>query len=520
MAYFKRCAAVVLCVALYIGAVSCTSVENGDDSFEAETSVFSSLAESVSIGDASSSSSIDEDGSSAASVDESSISMETEDATNDASSEDVPSSEEPSMEAPPSSEPDSSIVDDVSSAESTETSVDAPENSSEEEVITGDFDLVGPNLKLTKAWSKSGMELYNTDFRLSDALVQKFAARFSSFSHAQSVVLISMDTDMVFCYSKDTKIATASSIKGPMALFTYRCIDNGDLSWDTVLTYKPYHFQKDSTGLVQHSPFGTEFTMKTLMDYMVRISDNQAYLMIKERVGAENFEKMIAALGGTRVVPKGSNWGNITGLEMARVWREIYYYSKSCDSGAELLDRFMHAQYNYIWRAIPQYEAAHKSGWSGKAFNDAGIVYADGHEYVIAVLMGRNGVKDSSSQFQFNFVTQLLAELMVEYNAYLDGGGTDAPAADESTGGLDSSAEESVYVEDSSESADSIEISENGDSSDASESTDSADVAESSESADSEDSDASSESTDSADIAESSESTESAHSADSAESLE
>lgn len=465
MAYFKRCAAVLLCVALYLSAVSCTSVENGDESSAADTSVFSSSADNASSVDTSSSSSADTDGSSAASLDESSISDESVDFSSNAPSEDAPSSEEPSAEEPSSEDPTSSGPD--SSAESTEAPVDDPEDSSTEEVITGDFDLVGPNLKLDRAWSNGGMELYNTDFRLSDALVQKFASRFASFSHAQSVVLISMDTDMVFCYSKDTKIATASSIKGPMALFTYRCIDNGDLSWDTVLTYKPYHFQKDSTGLVQNSPFGTEFTLKTLMDYMVRISDNQAYLMIKERVGAENFEKMIAALGGTRVIPQGSNWGNITGLEMARVWREIYYYSKSCDSGAELLDRFMHAQYNYIWRAIPQYEAAHKSGWSGKAFNDAGIVYADGHEYVIAVLMGRDGVKDSSSQFQFNFVTQLLAELMVEYNAYLDGGGTDAPAFDESAG------EESVQVESSSEDPEN---------STAPESADSADIAESNES--------------------------------------
>jgi len=266
------------------------------------------------------------------------------------------------------------------------------------------------------------MELYNTEFRMSAELEKKLAAQFSSFSNPQSVALIELDTNMAFFFDKDQKIATASSIKGPMALYAYKCIDDGVIGWDTVKTYQAWHYQANSTGWVQNSPFGTGFNVKTLMDYMIRISDNQAYLMIKELVGVENFESMMSALGSSRIIPQGSNWGYITAFEMAAVWREIYYYSLSSESGAELFDRFMHAQYNYIWRAIPQYEAAHKSGWSGKAFNDAGVVFADGHQYVLVGLMGRSGIEDQRSQYQFTAVARLLAELMVEYNAYLDEG--------------------------------------------------------------------------------------------------
>lgn len=372
MAYIKRFTALFLSIAIYFGAVACTNSDN-DASVTDESSVDTDVVSSV-----------DE------SVDETSESSDEASVSSDESDEDFSS-------------------EDISS-----------EDSSEEEIINR-FTVLSPQVDFNKVWEDGKMEMYNTDFRMSDELYQKFAAQFSSFSNAQSVALIELDTNMAFCYSKDTKIGTASAIKAPLGLFVYKCVDDGIINWDTVKTYQWWHFQENSTGWVKFTDYGTPFTVKTLVDYMIRISDNQAYLMLKELVGPEEFEQMMAELGSTRIIPKGGNWGDITAWEMASAWREIYYYSQYNENGAELLDRFMHAQYNYIWQAIPQYEAAHKSGWSGRAFNDAGIVYADGHEYVLVVLLARSGLKDERSHYQFNRVTQLLAELMVEYNAYLDG---------------------------------------------------------------------------------------------------
>lgn len=280
------------------------------------------------------------------------------------------------------------------------------------------FVIYAPDIEYGLEWESDGLELYNTEFRMSEALAKKFKNQINSFANAQSIMLIELDTNMAFAYSKDTKIATASSIKGPVGLYVNKCIDAGLITWDTYKTYQPRHFQEHSTGQVQNFSYGTAFSVETLMDYMIRISDNQAYLMLKELVGAKNFNYMMETLGCSQIIPDGSNWGYITAEEMASAWREIYYYSLTCESGAGLFDRYMHAAYNYIWRSIPQYEAAHKSGWSGKAFNDAGVVFADGHEYVLVVLCGRSGVDDPRSQIQFTAITKLLAELMVEYNAY------------------------------------------------------------------------------------------------------
>lgn len=313
-----------------------------------------------------------------------------------------------------------------SDSEETSEIISSSDEISEEEIdpaLADTFVIYGPEISYDLTWESDGLELYNTEFRMSEELVNKFKRQIGAFANAQSIMLIELDTNMTFAYSKDTKIATASSIKGPVGLYVNKCIDAGIISWDTYKTYQPRHFQANSTGNIKFSPYGTSFNVKTLMDYMIRISDNQAYLMLKELVGASNFNYMMKTLGCSEIIAPGSNWGYITAKEMAAAWREIYYYSLESESGAGLFDRYMHAQYNYIWRAIPQYEAAHKSGWSGKAFNDAGVVFADGHEYVLVVLCGRSGVEDPRSQYQFTQVTRLLAELMVEYNAYKEENG-------------------------------------------------------------------------------------------------
>ncbi len=314
-------------------------------------------------------------------------------------------------------------------------SEDSTDNSSEE-VSSVDTDsseegvdkafvnkVLSPTLKEDLVWTYANMQMFNaSDFKMSDDLAERFKTNFERYPLKQSVMLIELETGMSFAYKQNTKIGTASSIKGPFALYAYKCLESGMISWDTAITYQERHFQEASTGKVQTYPFGTQFSLKTLMDYMVRISDNQAYLMIKSTLGRSGFENMMAQLGCTEIIPSGGNWGYITAKEMASAWREIYYYSLYNENGAELFDRFMHAQYNYIWRTIPQYEAAHKSGWSGKAFNDAGVVFADGHEYVLVVLVERNGVFDDNAKYQFQRTTKLLAELMVEYNYYLENG--------------------------------------------------------------------------------------------------
>ncbi len=420
----KRKICIFVIISLLLSFVSCDSENNNEKTNSAyEESEVILTFESTEIED-SADVVIDESDeySLTTSFDDSDIHEESVEHSCCDSIDDCNSSEESGLESEEySCEQESSDDEQLSDLNASSDDEESGEESSEDQIdplLAQSFVIYGPEISYNLSWESDGLELYNTEFRMSDELAQKFKTQINSFANAQSIMLIELDTNMTFAYSKDTKIATASSIKGPVGLYVNKCIDAGIISWDTYKSYQPRHFQANSTGKVQNYSYGTSFSVETLMDYMIRISDNQAYLMLKELVGASNFNYMMKTLGCSEIIAPGSNWGYITAKEMAAAWREIYYYSLEGESGAKLFDRYMHAQYNYIWRSIPQYEAAHKSGWSGKAFNDAGVVFADGHEYVLVVLCGRSGVKDPRSQYQFTAITKLLAELMVEYNTY------------------------------------------------------------------------------------------------------
>ncbi len=418
---YKKLSAVILAACFVFSAFACDSTDDKDESSK-DSEVMSStqVTQSSEEDEESFASDAQSDNQSGLVSEDDAESAESEDESMELSeSAEESLLSEDSAEANSSNEETSEENIGQSSEDTSEESNSSEETSEEiDPLLEQTFVVYGPEISYDLSWESDGLELYNTEFRMSDTLAQKFKNQINSFANAQSIMLIELDTNMTFAYSKDTKIATASSIKGPVGLYVNKCIDAGVISWDTYKSYQPWHFQANSTGTVQNYAYGTAFSVETLMDYMIRISDNQAYLMLKELVGASNFNYMMKTLGCSEIIAPGSNWGYITAKEMAAAWREIYYYSLESESGAGLFDRYMHAQYNYIWRAIPQYEAAHKSGWSGKAFNDAGVVFADGHEYVLVVLCGRSGVKDPRSQYQFTEITKLLAELMVEYNAY------------------------------------------------------------------------------------------------------
>ncbi len=451
MLTYKRLLAGLIAVFLLLGTLACSVGQgndiSGDESVSEESFSVEPSSDIESITSAESIDSTSADNTESESSESKELSESTEISTDSSDDKSVESSEELS-----SSEPTDST--DIS-VESADDSSESAEDSYEKKLAASFVQYADP-VSYTLSWENNGLELYNTDFRMSEELEEKLKRRLSSFSNAQSVMLIELDTNMAFAFSKDTKIATASAIKGPMALYVNKCVDAGIITWDSTLAYQKRHFQEHSTGVIQKYDFGTKFRASRLIDFMISISDNQAYLMLKEMVKGSNFNKMMATLGCSQIIPNGANWGYITAAEMAAAWREIYYYSLETQSGAKLFDRFMKALYNYIYSAIPQYESAHKSGWSSKAFNDAGVVFADGHEYVLVVLCGRSSIEDQRSQAHFTAVTKLLAELMVEYNAYLDGESgsesaeTSTEISDESANSESSEAETSSEIEESS----------------------------------------------------------------------
>ena len=160
----------------------------------------------------------------------------------------------------------------------------------------------------------------------------------------------------------------------------------GLLSFDEPLLVTPYYASFDLGTL----PIGVcqTLTIGEALGYMMSISDNVSAVLLQDRVGAANINRSMAALGltTTRLL---SDDLPATASDMALLM-EMIARGQAVDAGAsqEMLNLLTSEELDNGLRAgVPEGTlVAHKTGNWTNATNDAGIVYAPGDTYVIAVL--------------------------------------------------------------------------------------------------------------------------------------
>ncbi len=271
-------------------------------------------------------------------------------------------------------------------------------------------------------YQNNGIYLYNTDFRMSSELEEEFLKLFSSFENAQSITVREMNTEFVFAYQPNKRIACASAIKAPFSLFVAKCVEQGLVSWSEKLVYEEKYDYFEGSGVIQSNyDYGTKFSVKRLYELMLYVSDNIAYLMLKDRFGgASKFNDAVNAIGCKDIIDWG-NWGNLTSYEMALVWREIYHYTQSgSEESKKLYNELDRALYNELEKGIKGKDNLHKSGWSSKAYNDAGLFFDGEQVYSVAVMTGRKSLSDSRNATQVIEVSKLINKLMAEYKVYCE----------------------------------------------------------------------------------------------------
>lgn len=364
------------------------------------------------------------------------FSENTEENSSEISSESVEAASEESFEEgieQPSEEISEESTEHPSEQPSEEISTEASEESSDEWQTNEKtyFEETGkctyttvysPKTKDEASYKNNGIVLYNTDFRMSSELEKEFLTLFESFENPQSITVREMNTEFVFSYNPNTRIACASAIKAPFSLFATKCIEQGLVSWNEKLVYEKKYDYFEGSGVIQESyDYGTKFSVKRLYELMLYVSDNIAYLMLKDRFGgASKFNDAMNVLGCKDIIDWG-NWGKLTSYEMALVWREIYHYIQSGSSESQKLYKELdRALYNELEKGITGKENLHKSGWSSNGYNDAGLFYDGDLVYSVAVMTGRKSLTDNRNSTHLIKVSKLINKLMEEYKIYCD----------------------------------------------------------------------------------------------------
>lgn len=245
--------------------------------------------------------------------------------------------------------------------------------------------------------SNNKVSTYNTDFELSQELQNEINGYINSFGASCSFLAINLNDGMSFGYNIDATYQTASTIKAPFSLYSFKEMDQGNGSLEELKEYEE-RFRRDGSGILKDKKSGTFYSLKDLFYYTINYSDNVAYYMVYDRFYSEAYNEFLKGLGCNNLyLYNGGKWGFIDARSMALVWQEIYKYKDETENGKYLFELLTNAEYNYIREGMDKYESAHKSGWTPRETHDAAIVFAE-DDYIVVILNNNNGNYTAKSQ--------------------------------------------------------------------------------------------------------------------------
>jgi beta-lactamase class A len=187
--------------------------------------------------------------------------------------------------------------------------------------------------------------------------------------------------------NQDAPMYAASSIKVPVVLYLYDRAAKGALSLDETVAYDPDTDYATGSGVIQYtaSP-GNPYSLRTLGNLAITISDNAATKMLIRRLGLDNIRAFMAGLGGRILFPDGRYVSSAR--DMGLYMRATKQFADSNPGlGGTFVYDLKHTITNEgLTQELPGVPIAHKVGAAGTVATDAGIVYAGDRTYVLTVL--------------------------------------------------------------------------------------------------------------------------------------
>ncbi|MCR4402803.1 MAG: class A beta-lactamase-related serine hydrolase [Firmicutes bacterium] len=182
-------------------------------------------------------------------------------------------------------------------------------------------------------------------------------------------------------------ITAASTVKVPVVLYLNHLIAQGKANWDDRVVFDSASDYQDGAGILQFAARdGDSYSLRTLANLAITISDNVAYRMLLRHLGKDNVAAFMRELGGEIVFPNGRN---VTcAKDMAEYVQGVLDLGLAHpDLGARLLDDMAHPIYHVglPGKLPPHVMVAHKEGDVTGVANDIGVVFAK-RPYILVVL--------------------------------------------------------------------------------------------------------------------------------------
>jgi beta-lactamase class A len=212
------------------------------------------------------------------------------------------------------------------------------------------------------------------------------------------VAIEDLNTGEQFFLHENEVFAQASSIKIAVLGNLYLQVQQGKLKLTDLYTVQAYDLVPDSDIMGGLTPGVTRITLRDLATMMVAVSDNSATNVLIDRVGVDNVNAMLDALGlkHTRLRRKmmdldAAKQGreNISTPREMMLLLDAIYHDKvlNKETASDFFKMLSTNKESWIPRDLPaDVKSANKPGSLEGVRNDSGIVFVEGRPYVICVM--------------------------------------------------------------------------------------------------------------------------------------
>ena len=219
--------------------------------------------------------------------------------------------------------------------------------------------------------------------------VSKMKSLINNYSRGCAVVVYSLEDGELYSYHKTTSFFGASLIKLPYAYFACTQIDAGVHSLDDTMTYTSSWYHGGS-GIIRKGSYGKKYTVRQLLDYAMRYSDNVAYDMLVYLFGTSGFNSLMQEWGySVKLGTPSPRWPNLTADFMRTSMQKMYERRNDGEAWQTTWTGLCKSTATYVRGALPGTTAV-KYGNVSYVWHETCFVDGD-YPYVLVIMTSISG---------------------------------------------------------------------------------------------------------------------------------
>jgi beta-lactamase class A len=222
----------------------------------------------------------------------------------------------------------------------------------------------------------------------------------STHPGSYGVVVHDPSSGQTVSLNSNKTFAAASLAKLPVLLTLYEGAARGEIDLNEKITLRPEDVAAYGSGVLQNHPPGETMTLRECAEYLIKESDNTAWVMLEKRLGKKRIRAEIAALGASNTDYKSNTTTPNDILLILQAIADPTFTTPKLS--AEMLDIMTNTAYeDRLPKPLPtDTRVAHKIGSYTDTFSDAGVVFPKNSEvnnYFVVVMSSETSEEDARS---------------------------------------------------------------------------------------------------------------------------